>query len=169
MYVGFINTFSHTESTHVNVNGFWIQWTIQNKCSSAKRYPWYLLILSRPLFVVWNFIKDLNLTPVGRISTTLRVLVRVYTHPHQAIILHIYMMTSSNGNISRVTGPLCGEFTGHPRKGQWRGALLFSLICARINGWVNTRKVGDFRRNHARYDVTVIPDYDTSHRHVQFW
>ena len=24
----------------------------------------------------------------------------------------IYMMTSSNGNIFRVTGPLCGEFTG---------------------------------------------------------
>ena len=23
------------------------------------------------------------------------------------------MMTSSNGNISRVTGPLCGEFIGH--------------------------------------------------------
>ena len=25
------------------------------------------------------------------------------------------MMTSSNGNIFRVTGPLCGEFTGHRR------------------------------------------------------
>ena len=25
---------------------------------------------------------------------------------------YIYMMTSSNGNIFRVTGPLCGEFTG---------------------------------------------------------
>ena len=25
----------------------------------------------------------------------------------------IAMMTSSNGNIFRVTGPLCGEFTGH--------------------------------------------------------
>ena len=25
----------------------------------------------------------------------------------------ISMMTSSNGNIFRVTGPLCGEFTGH--------------------------------------------------------
>ena len=24
-----------------------------------------------------------------------------------------YMVTSSNGNIFRVTGPLCGEFTGH--------------------------------------------------------
>ena len=26
--------------------------------------------------------------------------------------LHLFMMTSSNGNIFRVTGPLCGEFTG---------------------------------------------------------
>ena len=34
-------------------------------------------------------------------------------------------MTSSNGNIFRVTGHLCGEFTGH--KGQWRGALVFFL------------------------------------------
>ena len=25
----------------------------------------------------------------------------------------VYMMTSSNGYIFRVTGPLCGEFTGH--------------------------------------------------------
>ena len=25
----------------------------------------------------------------------------------------LFMMTSSNGNIFRVTGPLCGEFTGH--------------------------------------------------------
>ena len=44
------------------------------------------------------------------------------------------IMTSSNGNIFRVTGPLCGEFTGHRwiplTKGQWHGALMFSLICA---------------------------------------
>ena len=25
----------------------------------------------------------------------------------------LFMMTSSNGNIFRITGPLCGEFTGH--------------------------------------------------------
>ena len=39
------------------------------------------------------------------------------------------MMTSSNGNIFRVTGPLCGQFTGPGEfpKGQWRGALMFSL------------------------------------------
>ena len=27
-----------------------------------------------------------------------------------------------------------------PHKGQWRGAVMFSLICARINGWVNNRE-----------------------------
>ena len=29
------------------------------------------------------------------------------------LVKSVYMMTSSNGNIFRVTGPLCGEFTGH--------------------------------------------------------
>ena len=43
-----------------------------------------------------------------------------------------------------------------PHKGQWRGALMFSLICAWINGWVNNRKAGDLRRYRAHYDVTVM-------------
>ena len=30
-----------------------------------------------------------------------------------------------------------------PHKGQWRGALLFSLIYAWVNGWVNNREAGD--------------------------
>ena len=30
-----------------------------------------------------------------------------------------------------------------PHKGQWRGALMFSLICARINAWVNNSEAGD--------------------------
>ena len=47
-----------------------------------------------------------------------------------------FMMTSSNENIFRATGPLCGESTGRrsPHKGQWRRAFMFSLICAwRLN------------------------------------
>ena len=40
-----------------------------------------------------------------------------------------------------------------PHKSQWRGALMFSLICARLNGWVNSREVGDLRRYRAHYDV----------------
>ena len=44
-----------------------------------------------------------------------------------------------------------------PHKGQWRGALVFSLICFWINGWVNNREAGDLRRYRAHYDVTVMP------------
>ena len=43
-----------------------------------------------------------------------------------------------------------------PHKGQWRGALMFSLICAWINGWVNNREAGDLRRHRADYDVIVM-------------
>ena len=43
-----------------------------------------------------------------------------------------------------------------PHKGQWRGALMFTLICARINGWVNNREAGDLRRHRAHYDVIVM-------------
>ena len=43
-----------------------------------------------------------------------------------------------------------------PHKDQWRGALVFSLICVWINGWVNNRKAGDLRRYRAHYDVIVI-------------
>ena len=43
-----------------------------------------------------------------------------------------------------------------PHKGQWRGALMFTLICARIYGWVNTREAGDLRRYRLHYDVIVM-------------
>ena len=94
------------------------------------------------------------------------------------------MMTSSNGNIFRVTGPLCvcvcvggvgggggggggGGVGGggggvhrspvdFPHKGQWRGALMFSLTCAWDNEWANNRNAGDLKRQCACYDVTVM-------------
>ena len=40
-----------------------------------------------------------------------------------------------------------------PHKGQWRGALMFSLIRVWINGWVNNREAGELRRYLAHYDV----------------
>ena len=43
-----------------------------------------------------------------------------------------------------------------PHKGQWRGALMFSFICAGINGWVNNDKADDLRRRHVHYYVTVM-------------
>ena len=47
--------------------------------------------------------------------------------------------------------PVTGEF---PNKGQWCGALMFSLIW--INGWVNNGGVGDLKRHCAHYDATVM-------------
>ena len=43
-----------------------------------------------------------------------------------------------------------------PHKGQWRGALMFSLISAWINGWVNNGEAGDLRHHRAHYDVIVM-------------
>ena len=43
-----------------------------------------------------------------------------------------------------------------PHKGQWRGALMFSLICAWTSSWVNNRDAGDSRRHRPHDDVTVM-------------
>ena len=46
-----------------------------------------------------------------------------------------------------------------PHKGQWHGALMFSLICAWINIWVNNHEAGGLRRHRALYDVIVMVWY----------
>ena len=43
-----------------------------------------------------------------------------------------------------------------PHKGQWSRALMFSLICTWINGWVNNREAGDLRCHRGHYVVTVM-------------
>ena len=51
-----------------------------------------------------------------------------------------------------------------PHKGQWRGALMFTLICTRINGWVNNCEAGDLRCNRAHHDVIVMNLHDVIRR-----
>ena len=65
-------------------------------------------------------------------------------------------MTSSNGNIFRVTGPLCGEFTSPLTKASDAELLMFTLISACINAWVNFREAGDLRRHRGHYDVIIM-------------
>ena len=43
-----------------------------------------------------------------------------------------------------------------PHKGQWRGALMFSLICTWTNEWVSNRGAVDLIRHRAHYDVAVM-------------
>ena len=56
-----------------------------------------------------------------------------------------------------------------PHKGQWRGALMFPLICVWINGWVNNREAGDLRRYHAHYDVTVMKLISIECHRTHWW
>ena len=41
-------------------------------------------------------------------------------------------------------------------RGQWRWALMFSLVCAWTNRWVNNQNAGNLRRHRAHCDVTVM-------------
>ena len=60
----------------------------------------------------------------------------------------------------RVTGPLCGEFSGHRwiphTKASDAEPLFFLWSVLWINGWVNNRYTGDLRRHRAHYDVVVM-------------
>ena len=91
---------------------------------------------------------DYNIISMGRLHG------RIGTLPIQI------MMTSSNGSIFCVTGPLCGEFIGHrwiPRKKTSDAPLWCFLWSAPwINIWVNNRKAGDLRRHRAHNDVIVM-------------
>ena len=72
---------------------------------------------------------------------------------------YMNMMKSSNGNIFRVTGPLCGEFTGHrwiPRTKTSDAELWCFLLSAPEETWANNRDASNLRRHRAHYDVYVM-------------
>ena len=85
---------------------------------------------------------------------------REMKEPHESAFWWLFpkirwiMMTSSNGNIFRVTGPLCGEFTCHKASDAELWCFLWSASW--INGWVNNRGAGDLRQQRAHYDVIVM-------------
>ena len=70
------------------------------------------------------------------------------------------IMTSSIGNIFPRYWPFVRGIhrskVNSPHKGQWREALMFSLIRAWINGWVNNREACDLRRHRIHYDIIVM-------------
>ena len=62
-------------------------------------------------------------------------------------------ITSSNGKIFRVTGPLCGEFTGHQKPVTRRFDVFVDL---RLNARLSKQLRRDLRRRDTYYDVTVM-------------
>ena len=68
------------------------------------------------------------------------------------------MMTSSDGNFPRYWPFERGIHhwpVNSPHKGQWCGALVFSLVCDCTNVWVNNRDAGGLRRHYAYCEVIV--------------
>ena len=89
---------------------------------------------------------------------------RGQSNVHWSTYIYTDVMTPSNGNIFRVTGPLWGESTGH----RWvpltkaSAAELWCFIWStpekkkkKKNGRVNNREAGDLRRHRAHCDVIV--------------
>ena len=74
--------------------------------------------------------------------------------------MRVDMMASPNGNIFRVTSPLCGELTGHRwiplTKASDAELWCYLWSASWINSWVNNREAGDLRRHGAHYDVIVM-------------
>ena len=70
------------------------------------------------------------------------------------------MMTSSNGNIFRVTGSFVRGIHrspgNSPHKGPVTRDLDVSLILAKASSWINRRVAGDLRRYDAHCDVIVM-------------
>ena len=84
----------------------------------------------------------------------------LWTHFAHFMPIWYFMMTSLNGNIFRVTGPLCGEFTGR----RWIPFIKASNVqlwcflwsAPWINGWVNNLQAGHLRHHGTHYDVIVM-------------
>ena len=118
-------------------------------CSASDKY---LSTQKSKIGVEWFHVTVRNFR--HPISSTISV------HSNFSLIAQRIMMTPSNENIFRVTGPLCGEFTGH----RWiphtkaSDAEIWCLLWSAfwINGWVINREAGDLRRHHAHCDVIVM-------------
>ena len=87
-----------------------------------------------------------------------QVLLNIIQYMRHVLRPTLYMMTSSNGNIFRVTGPLRVEFTDHrwiPFTKASDAELWCFFSCAWINSWVNNREAGNLSRHRTHYDIIV--------------
>ena len=118
----------------------------------------YIYIYSSP-HEACNKLKHLDVIEISFFMAELNMILMNVIMASFFSVRSIHMMTSSNGNVFRVTGPLCGEFTGpgeFPTQRPVTRSLGVSLICAWMKDWVNNREAGDLGRHRGHYDVTVM-------------
>ena len=135
-----------------------------SKCASGYRphHAEFLLIYTDRLMSSWRLQMPCRQTCARQWATTM--LTGCWPWWHMSRIVHLLLCITHDEVIKWKHFPRYWPFVrrihrspvNSPNKGQWRRALMFSLICARINAWVNNSKAGDLRRKHAHYDVTVM-------------
>ena len=107
-------------------------------------------VLNSLIIITRIFKPDFRL--VGSAATS-----QIKRHARKSLLTHDDVI---NGNIFRVSGLFVRGIhwspVNSPHKGQWLGALIFSLICAWINGLVKNCEAGNLRRHRAHYDVIVM-------------
>ena len=122
------------------------------------------VISSRTLLGMWLLIHDFLFSPRQDISSERYLHVSSQTYRAKRVHWFILYYTSYDDVIKWKHFPRCWPLVwgihqspvNSPHKGQWHRALIFSLICVWINGWVNNGESGDLRRHRAHYDVIVM-------------
>ena len=99
----------------------------------AHRQEWYSVVLTETMEEIQN------LFPVDKVASSW--------------LVHQMETFSTLRDLCEGNSPATSEFLS---KGQRRGALMLSLMCAWTNGWPNHRYAGDLRHRRAHYDITVM-------------
>ena len=103
----------------------------------------------------------------GTVSVWLRIIHCCYKDPMEVIMLFATCQHTPDDVIMWKHFPRYWPFVRgihrslvkSPYKDQWRGALIFSLICTWTYGWVNNRDAGDLRRHRAyNNDIVMVKD-----------
>ena len=63
------------------------------------------------VFIIWLIVNAILMTKL-QWKQNQNTLILIQQNEIESVVCKMSMMMSSNGNIFRVTGPLCGEFTG---------------------------------------------------------
>ena len=107
----------------------------------------YAIVCLKYLCVTWvkQSISLLNLTNFVMISNVQR-----------SCIASGHMMTSSNGNIFRITGPLCGHRWIPLTKASDAKLWWFLWSAPEQTSLLSKRRAGDFRCHRAHYDIIIL-------------
>ena len=111
------------------------------------------------LYIVHTLAKTIMVSPLPESVSIAAIPQRLLWYPMPSVILNIYADPWLRHQMEIFSASLAfcaGSPVNSQHKDQWRWALMFSLICAWINGWVNNGEAGDLRRHRAHYDVTVM-------------